>query len=205
VKEAAEALLGTSAPDIKANSLGRYRDAFRVHILPALGDKPISRVTDEDVDELKAKLCARLKPGSVNGILRVLRRLLKWSDDRKLLAKAPKVRKVKDPAELVTRYLPAEDAERLLVAANQVVPEGYPLFLLLARTGLRISEAAGLQWGDVDLNIGQLVVRRGVYQGRVETPKAGRVREQSLRPEVVKAQLGGAAYPSASSLSRSTT
>lgn len=60
---------------------------------------------------------------------------------------------MKDPAELVTRHLPAEDVERLLVAANQVVPEWYPLFLLLARTGLRISEAAGLQWGDVDLKL----------------------------------------------------
>jgi integrase len=187
VKEAAETLLRTSAPDIKASTLGRYRDAFRVHILPALGNKAISQVRDEDVDELKASLCATLKPGTVNGILRVLRRLLKWSEDRKLLAKAPKVRKVKDPAELVTKYLPVEEIEELLTAALQSEPEWYPLFLLLARTGLRISEAAGLQWGDIDFNVGQLVVRRGVYQGRVETPKAGRVRELPLRGEVVKA------------------
>lgn len=88
VRDAAETLLRTSATDIKASTPGRYCDGFRLHILPALGDKAISRVTDEDVDELKANLCAKLKPGTANGILRVLRRLLKWSEERKLLLKA---------------------------------------------------------------------------------------------------------------------
>jgi hypothetical protein len=60
VKEAAETLLRSSAPDIKASTLGRYRDAFRLHILAAFGDKAISQVRDEDVDELKASLCATL-------------------------------------------------------------------------------------------------------------------------------------------------
>jgi Phage integrase, N-terminal SAM-like domain len=58
VKEAAETLLCSSAPDVKASTLGRYRDAFRLRIVPAFGDKPISQVSDEHVDDLKARLCA---------------------------------------------------------------------------------------------------------------------------------------------------
>lgn len=187
MREAAELLLRTSAPHIKASTLGRYRDAFRVHLLPALGHKPIAQVTTTDIDGLTATLAGQLKPGTVNGLLRVLRRLLRWSVERELLHRAPHVRMVKDPATLETKYLTPDEVEKLLVAARDVVPEWYPLFLLLARSGLRISEAAGLQWSDVDLKLKQLVVRRGVYQFRVETPKGGRTRELPLHHSVVQA------------------
>src|SRR5262249_59892686 len=42
----------------------------------------------------------------------------------------------------------------------------YPLWVLLATTGLRIGEALALSWGDVDLRRGRLSVRRALQRPR---------------------------------------
>jgi len=56
-----------------------------------------------------------------------------------------------------TRFLTKEEAQRLLDAAKTSRnTKLYPYLLLLMHTGMRPSEAAGLQWGDVDLD-GRLV------------------------------------------------
>ncbi len=51
--------------------------------------------------------------------------------------------------------------------------EWVPFFQLLVQSGLRISEAIGLSWGDLDLEASPatLTVRRQIYRGRVGPPK----------------------------------
>ena len=67
----------------------------------------------------------------------------------------PKQRSQKKPA-------PADDAEleALFAAAKTRTPGYHALFVLLAFTGLRIREALGLTWADVDLEGGLLHVER---------------------------------------------
>jgi len=62
------------------------------------------------------------------------------------------------------KALGSEDARRLLAAAQGDPLEA--LFVLLLGTGLRLGEALGLRWGDVDLEASTLHVRRAL----VETP-----------------------------------
>ncbi len=47
----------------------------------------------------------------------------------------------------------------------------FPLFAVIAFTGLRFCEAAALRWGDVDLSSGALRIRRAIYRGLVGEPK----------------------------------
>jgi len=49
-----------------------------------------------------------------------------------------------------------------LAKARIAEPKWFPLFLLLARTGLRIGEALALQWDDVDLAGTNLRVARAL-------------------------------------------
>jgi integrase len=52
-----------------------------------------------------------------------------------------------------TRFLTKEEAQKLLdVAQTSQNKKLYPYLLLLMHSGMRPSEAAGLKWGDVDLN-----------------------------------------------------
>ncbi|WP_232491140.1 site-specific integrase [Mycobacterium dioxanotrophicus] len=55
------------------------------------------------------------------------------------------------------RYLPATDVARLLDAARGL--RYYVAVLVMASTGLRRGEVAGLLWSDVDLDKGELNVR----------------------------------------------
>ncbi|MEM6296111.1 MAG: site-specific integrase, partial [Myxococcota bacterium] len=54
-------------------------------------------------------------------------------------------------------------------------------------TGLRHGEMRALEWSDIDLKVGRLVVRRSVARGKVGTPKNGRAREVSLSQTAVAA------------------
>ncbi len=63
-----------------------------------------------------------------------------------------------------------EQLSRFLAAVQQKVPRFYPLFFFLSRTGLRLGEARGLQWGDLDLERREVRVERAVStDGQVDT------------------------------------
>jgi integrase len=52
------------------------------------------------------------------------------------------------------------------------------------RTGMRIGEVFGLEWGDVDFNGCFLEVRRSIVKGRVETPKNGKTRRVDMSKQL---------------------
>jgi integrase len=63
---------------------------------------------------------------------------------------------------------------RFVGATAQTWPRFYPLFLTMARTGMRIGEAMALQWDDVDFGQREIRVARAISStGQVDTPKAG--------------------------------
>jgi integrase len=72
--------------------------------------------------------------------------------------------------------LDTDELKQLLDYVQRHFPGDYPLFLLLARTGLRISEALGLKWTDFDLNERSIEISRGLYRNRISTPKNGKTR-----------------------------
>ncbi len=68
------------------------------------------------------------------------------------------------------------DMQRFLAATDTADTRYAPLFVVLLGTGLRISEALGLRWADVDLAAPTVTVRRGVVwvgaQHSVQPPKS---------------------------------
>jgi len=121
----------------------------------------------------------------VNNAQGKLSRLLRYAEELELIAKVPRIRKLRAPDRELD-FLDFEEAERLLAAAAEKEPEWYPIVLLALRTGLRIGELFELRWGDVDLVVGKLVVRRNVVRGIVGTPKSGRSREIPLSWQTVE-------------------
>ncbi len=67
------------------------------------------------------------------------------------------------------RALTEDELRRLL--AN-VAPDSRLLAEFLAHTGLRISEAVALRWGDLDLGRRRVQVRRRFYRGSYGPPKS---------------------------------
>jgi len=96
--------------------------------------------------------------------------------------------KLADSSEEVNP-LTRQELTLLLDTVQEHFSEHYPLFLLLARTGMRVGEALGLQWGDIDFAGRFIEVKRSWTKGRITTPKGGKKRavDMSLQlTEVLK-------------------
>lgn len=87
------------------------------------------------------------------------------------------------PSRPKQQYFTQEQLKQIIEAA----PEQYRvLFALLAATGMRIGEAAGLHLDDLDLDNGVIYVRRSVWNAQELDPKTeNAVREIEIDPALV--------------------
>ena len=73
----------------------------------------------------------------------------------------------------VIKPLDSEELKLLLDTVQEHFKAHYVLFLLLARTGVRIGEALAVQWGDIDFNKRFIEIKRSLVRGKISTPKSG--------------------------------
>src|ERR1700675_687483 len=78
----------------------------------------------------------------------------------------------------------------LLSLAEHDVPEYHPFLLCLARTGMRLGEAMGLEWRDMDWAARVILVRRGRRRNRVSQPKNGKARRVDMSRQLAEALQG---------------
>ena len=83
-----------------------------------------------------------------------------------------------------TRTLSADALGKVLDAARELSPLRYAEIYLLAMTGMRPGELFALTWDDIDERRGQIVIRKGVRRGTVDTPKTHATREVALTGEM---------------------
>lgn len=149
-----------SASDRKATTKSLYGSLSRKHLEGAdIGGKRLDRLKPSDVEALIVELRGnKLADSTVRQVYTVLRQALDVAVRDGLLASNPAA-KVKRPgvARQEARYLPAADVARLLDAARGL--RYYVAVVVMAATGLRRGEVAGLLWSDVDLDKGELTVR----------------------------------------------
>ena len=148
---------------------------LRVHLVPALGDRRLDTITNEDVQHLKSRLQTK-SPKTVNNVLSVLNTLLKRGVEWGVLDRMPcSIRLLKVSKGSVAFY-DFEAYERLVTAARAVSSEAYVITLLGGEAGLRSGEMVALEWRDIDFTKRLLCVERNVWEGQVDSPKGGRIR-----------------------------
>jgi integrase len=157
------------------------------HLRPAFGNKPLSWITAERVDELAARMARetvtdeddeevpRWAPNTINRVLALLRKVLNDGVRWGRLPHSPKVRLLPAP-ETAFDYLKRDEAERLLSWAKANAPNDYPLYAAAVYTGARMGELYGLRWADVDLDNGVITVQRSYDQPYTKSKKIRRVR-----------------------------
>ena len=131
-----------------------------------LGSVPVARLTPQMIQACYAGLLAEgLSPRTVFHPHAVLHRALTQARHWGLTSGIP--------TELVSvPRLPYREMQALSKAQLEVLFETsretrwYPLWVLLGTTGLRIGEALGLRWSDVDLIAGRLQVQRALQRQR---------------------------------------
>ena len=151
---------------VRASTMTSYRGHVELHISPLLGGISVARLRPSDVRRLiEDRLAAGLSPATVGRIITTLRIALNQGvRDRTLLDNAatgvdlPRVER--EPVAALT-----EEGAAAIIDATKDSPIG-PLVMLLLGSGLRIGEALGLDWRDVDLERGYVIVRRSKTQVR---------------------------------------
>jgi len=152
--------------DLGHRAYHNYKLQIRRHISPAFGRFKLSKLTAAHIQSLyAAKLRDGLKPSSVRYIHAVLHRALEQAVRFNLIPFNPAARV--DPPKIRQEEitpLDAEQARRFLHVARGDRFEA--LYVLSLTTGLRMGEALGLRWSDVDLDSGTLRVNRQVQRMR---------------------------------------
>lgn len=170
---------GRTRNGVRANTVDGYRDQMRLHVLPTLGRRRLAELGPRDVKQLAAELSKEgLSVNSVRLALAPLKAMLATAFEEELIRRnpaanvriaQPKTATEATPEEPKAKALTPEDLG-LLVAK---LPEQHRFVVeFLARTGLRIGEAAALRWSDVDFGRQRIQVRRRWYRGTFAPPKS---------------------------------
>jgi integrase len=161
--------------DLAPRTYHNYRLQLRQHIIPSIGRVKLSKLSPANVQALyAAKLSDGLKPSSVRYIHAVLHRALEQAVKWNLIPRNPA--RAVDPPKLredEITPLDSEQARKFLGAASGERFEA--LYVLSLTVGLRMGEALGLKWTDVDLDAGTLRVNRQLQRMRKEGDKAGKL------------------------------
>jgi integrase len=160
-----ESRAGTYTPPrgpLSPSTLELHESLLRRHVVPGLGAS--TRIRDlraPAVRTLIGRLTEGLSGSTVASCIGALNGAMRYAVRTDLLGRNPLVDLDGDlPSSARTTepvYLSREQAEDLLDALG---PEFRPLCTTLLYAGLRVSEALGLTWADVDLGAGTIDVHR---------------------------------------------
>lgn len=155
-----------------------------------LGDMYIDAVIPVDV--LKWRDGLKGKPATVNGYLRVVKTMLADAMVQLRLSHNPaeRVRGKRDKRsreEVDSNRLTARELGLVLEVAKTAEPQWYALLATLALTGARWGEASALRWTDVDLEGGEVVLRRAQWRGELKELKTDQIRRVPITAVLVEA------------------
>lgn len=173
---------------IKTRTISDYRNELRRYVTPHIGNITLQRLTPLHLEDLYRLLMEKggrkgrpLSATTVRRVHMVIRKAI-GDAERKGVLQRNVARLATKPSiaqlDLEKAAWTPDELSTFLDAAKD--HELYPLFRLVALTGIRRGEACGLQWPDVDLVAGVVHIRRtlAVVDGspRVEPPKSRRSR-----------------------------
>lgn len=200
VKELFSQLLQKRAGDVKESTLARYRFLIERHILPALGELTVNKLTAERLqsflNEKRANGALRgggLSAKSVRDICVLVRSALRLAAE--IFPSVEAMSHVKLPPYRQRKIQVLSEGEIQRIAAYALAsptPENIGILLCL-NTGLRLGELCALRWSDIDFYSGTVRVERTVqrvnFGGKtrllIQSPKS----ESSIRSVPIPADM----------------
>ena len=165
----------------RPSTAANYQGDLNLHILPLIGAKRLDEITRQDVKSIIVKAQQKGRSvATIKGIIGVLSGCLGHAIEDELITNNPaqKPGKLLPPerSRQVSDWLRPDEIVAMLEAAKARYPEQYELLNVLAYTGMRLGEALGLEWGDIDYRGKHIRVRRSRSRWGVHEPKTKRER-----------------------------
>lgn len=144
---------------IRSSTYLRYCIARDRHVIPALGEIPLQKLTTRRIQQLyNEKLDEGLSPGSVRAMQKVLHGALEQAVKERLISINP-AKGVSLPGQKKRKLQPLtlEQALSLLKAAKGSMME--PFIALAMLLGMRHGEILALHWKEIDFALGTISVK----------------------------------------------
>ena len=160
-------------PQISPRTQEGYADRIYKHIIPELGQIPLNKLTQNDLQQFYARLktsgrlirVEQFGPGLSDRMVRVChascRSALEKAVQEVLIRINPAIGcKLPPKKSREMQVLTQEEMQRFLIQAKQ---DGYyELFLLELGTGMRLGEILALQWTDLNFRTGELRIDKSM-------------------------------------------
>jgi integrase len=163
-REWIDSCAGRTSRGFSQQARSDYRRALETHVIPFFDGWKLADVERADIRRLVQALESRgLAPASVVKNLTPVKAMFSGAVDDDLLKSNPctgirvNSRRADAEEEPEAKAMTRAELGRML---SEIPERWLPLFELLSKTGLRISEALGLDWEDVDFGKLTLRVRR---------------------------------------------
>jgi integrase len=171
----------TIVPTIRESTAIYYNKILDIHVLPYFAGYEVGRIEKYDVQKF---LAAKAEQGFCKNTIRGMRissgRVLAWAVENKWIPENP-CRGVKLPEAGTKVERTILKPEQVLAIVNEL-EEPYATFVLfLAITGLRVGEAVGVRWSDMEGTA--LHVQRRIYEGKAGEVKTKKSRRTLPLPE----------------------
>lgn len=167
------------------STLDQYQDCVRRHVRPGLGELRLGEVSTPRVDRFLQDILANKGYATAKICRTVLSGICGWLVRQGGLIANP-VREVTPLEAGSTKQARAMDAEQITGWLSLVDASEYArrwdlpdLIRFMLGTGLRIGEALGVCWSDVDLDLGMLRVERTVIRVRGKGLQAKQLKTRS--------------------------
>ena len=161
-------------PELKTTSISKYMTIVDSYLLPEFGENDVSDIMRRDVMHFSRTLLScggvqeqGLSPKSVNGILSVMKNILKYASSERGL-KTPDLRdiSIKQPQKPM-RILSFDEQTKLShYLCKNISPCNLGILICLY-TGLRIGEICALLWSDIHLDEGYIYVHRNMQRVKI--------------------------------------
>ena len=186
-----------SSPKLRPTTQATYENRIYGHIIPSVGKIPLSKLTQNDLQQFYAKLKrtgrkvnVELKGTGVSDRMvrschALCRSSLEKAVEEGLITRNPSIGcKLPPKKNGEMKVLTQNEIVRLL---NQAYDEGYyEMFLLELTTGMRRGEILGLKWRDLNLETGELNIKRQLTTKGISVPKTkSSIRTVLLPPDML--------------------
>ncbi|WP_406421056.1 tyrosine-type recombinase/integrase [Streptomyces sp. NBC_00842] len=157
-----------AAPNVSENTIDGYRVAVNHHLIPGLGAHRLEKLEPEHLERFYKKM---QETGSAAGTAHQTHRTIRTALNEAVrrghltrnpatIAKAPRLEE--DEVEPYS----VEEVQRLLAEAGK--HRNTARWVIALALGLRQGEVLGMQWTDVDFELGVIRVRRGRLRPRYQ-------------------------------------